>query len=65
MPAEQSLCPERSFRRALSLANKAGEIREEDIPFGKQFPIISSLESNVVLFMTACNMDEAVGGSQC
>lgn len=37
VPTEQSLCPKGSIRRALSLANKPGEIREEDIPFGKQF----------------------------
>ena len=49
------MCPKGSFRRALSLANKAGEIREESIPFGKQFHINNPLESNVVLFMTAHN----------
>ena len=56
------MCPEGSFRRALSLANKAGEIREEGIPFGKQFHINNPSESNVVLFMTARNTEEAVGG---
>lgn len=65
VPTEQSFCPAGSFRRALSLANKAGEIREEGIHFGKCFFINNPWESNVVLFMTAHNKEEAVGGWSC
>lgn len=37
VPALIALCPERSFRRALFLANRAGEIRKETFPLESSF----------------------------